>query len=266
MPIPVFERSEKEIAQLIRRRVKSLRGVEDCSGVSMGFTRKKLRTELHVTLKGNPGYEETHAICSTIDRQVRHTVPNARVATCSRTSALEESDQAFWHIVKGIADGEPGSRGALNIHLIEVNGKVGVDLLLLEAETQAARKPSSRTEMEIAQKLKAADSRISEVVIHRESVAGLVVGEWSGHGVEARCYVEHVAKHFPSIRLFDSPVIRTIGDRLHVRIRIVPISTIGQEGTSEVASKLTAAIKNGYHAITKVDIIEGHKDSASGMM
>jgi divalent metal cation (Fe/Co/Zn/Cd) transporter len=205
-------------------------------------------------LKGNPDYEETHVICSRIDRQVRHVVPNVRVAIRSQTSALKDNDEAVWKVVKRIAEGEPGSRGAQNIHLNEVNGKVGVDFLLLEAGTQTARKPSSCAQIEVSKKLKAADSRISEVVIHGGSTSELSMNEWSGHGVEARCYVEHVAKHFPSLTLLSSPVIRPIGNQLHVRIRVVPAPTISQEGANEITPKLKAAIKNGYQAITKVDI------------
>lgn len=244
------------MAHRIRRKVEALRGVEECHDVSMSFTRKKPRIQLHVTLEGNPSYEETHVICSTIDRQVRRTVPNARVAIGSETSALKTNDEALWKIVKQIAEGEPGSRGAQNIHLNGVNGKVGVDFLLLEADTQTARKLLSPNETEVGQKLKAADSRISEVVIHRESISNLVLDEKSGHGTEARCYIEHVAKHFPSLRLLDPPVIRAIGDQLHVRIRVAHATMIGPEGADEVA-KFGTAVKNGYHAITKVDIIEG---------
>lgn len=232
----------------------------------MGFTRKKLRIQLHVTLEGNPSYEETHVICSTIDRQVRRTVPNADVAIDSETSALKQNVEALWKIVKRIAEGEPGSRGAQNIHVNEVNGKVGVDFLLLESDKQTARKLLSRSETEVGKKLKAADSHISEVVIHRESISELVLSETSAHGTEARCYIEHVAKHFPSLGLLAPPVIRAIGDQLHVRIRVVPAATIGPGGANEVASKFRAAIKNGYHAITKVDIIEGTGDRALGMM
>jgi hypothetical protein len=229
--------------------VKALKEVGDCSEVSMDFSTKKPRIQLRVTLNGNPGYEEAHAICSTIDRRVRHIVPNARVAIGSEASALKENEKTIWKIVKRIAETEPGSRGAQNIHLNQVNGKVGVDFLLLEADAQTAR-----TEIEVANKLKTADSRISEVVIHRESVSRLTLDERSGHGTEARCYIEDVAKHFPSLRLINV-VIRAIGDHLHVRIRVAPELTMSQERLNEAASQLGAAIKNGYHAITKVDTL-----------
>ena len=197
-------------------------------------------------------------VSSRIDRQVRHIVPNARVAIGSKTGEFKDRGDVVRKLVKQIAEGEPGSRGAQNIHLHGVNGNVGVDFLLLE-DPQTAPMNLSRTETEVGQRLKAADSRISEVVIHRESVSGLTLGEWSGHGVEARCYVEHIVKHFSSLRLLDPPVIRVIGDQLRVRIRVVPTATTGTEGANMTASKLRAAIKNGYDAITKVEIIEGPK-------
>jgi divalent metal cation (Fe/Co/Zn/Cd) transporter len=265
-PIPLFERSEKEVADRIRRKVKALRGVEDCKKVSLTFTRKKPRIQLLVTLEGNPSYEETHVICSTIDRQVRHTMPNARLAIGSETSSFKDDDEAVRKIVKRIAEEEPGSRGAQNIHLRGLNGKVGVDFLLLEADIQSARKVLSRSEIEVGQKLKAADSRVSEVVIHRESISEFVLGERSGHGTEARCYIEHVAKHFPSLSMLEPPVIRAIGDQLRVRIRVAPAARISPESANEVASKFGAAIKNGFQAITKVDIIQGTGDRALGVM
>jgi hypothetical protein len=261
MPIPLFERSEREIANRIKRRVKTLRGVVDCNKVSMGIIREKRRIQLHVTLKENLDYEETHVICSTIDRQVRHMVPSARVTIRSETSGLKDNGQAVWKIVKGIVDAQPGSRGAQNIHLNRLNGKIGVDLVLLGAGTQAA--PSlPRAEIEVEKKLKAADSRISEVVIHRESLSELVLDERSGHGTETRCYIEHVANRFPNLRLLSPPVIQIVSGQLYVRIRVVLTASISKEGRNEIGSELRAAIKNGYQAITKVSIIEEHGDRA----
>jgi hypothetical protein len=266
MPIPLYERSERENARRIRRKVKALRGVVDCNEISMSFTREKPRIQLHVTLKEHSGYEETHAICSAIDRQVRHMAPGAHVTIRSETSGLKDNGEAVLKIVKGILEGQPGSRGAQNIHLIALDGKIGVDLILLWTYTRAAPSRSCAAEMEVTKKLKAADPRISEVVIHKESLSELVLAERSGHGTEARCYIEHVANRFPDLRLLGPPVIRIIGDQLHVRIRVVPSASIGQERRNEISSKLSAAIKNGYHAITKVVIIGGPGDGALGVM
>jgi len=256
MPIPLFERSGREVADRIRRSVKALSGVVDCNQVSMGFIREKPPIQLHVTLRENLGYEETHVTCSMIDRRIRHMVPDSRVTIRSETIGLNDNGDAILKIVKGIVEGEPGSRGAQNIHLIGLNGKIGVDLVLLEAGTRATPSHPSRAEIEVGKKLKAADSRISEVVIHRVSPHELVVDERSGHGTEARSYIEHVVNRFPTLRLLSPPVIRRVGNQLHVRIRVVPSASIGQEGRNEIGSKLMAAIKKGYQAITKVEMIE----------
>ena len=255
MPIPLFERSQSQIANRISRKVKTLRGVAD-SEVSMGLAREKPRIQLHVNLKENPGYEETHVICSIIDRQVRYMVPDARVDIRSETSELKDNAEPVWKTVKGIVEGEPGSRGAHNIHLNILNRGIGVDSVLLKASTQAAPGRSSSPEIEVGKKIKAADPRISEVVIHPVPLPAFILGERLGHGTEARCYIEHVTKSFPSLKLLGPPVIRTIGDQLYVRIRVAPMSSIGQEEVGEIGSKLKAAIKTGYQAITRVDIIE----------
>src|ERR1700758_383825 len=103
MPIPVVERSEREVANKIRRKVRSLAGVAECREVTMGFTRKKPNIHSHVLLRGNPSFEQTHPICSMIDREVRILVPNARVVIHSEPDAAGDTSD-IWKIVKRIAD------------------------------------------------------------------------------------------------------------------------------------------------------------------
>ena len=217
----------------------------------MTFSHKKPYVYLHVLLKGNPRYESIHKICSTIEGRVRSIIPNARVAIRSEPEGIKGSE--IWSLVKKIAEGEPGSRGAHNIHVQNLEGKVGVDFHL-EVGAGITVKQAHEISVRIEKKIKAADPDISEVVIHEESVQELVSSERSGHGTEVRWYVEHIVKKFPDLRLVRPPTIRQMADHLHVIIRAAFSPGTSMDKASELTSRLDAAIRNGYPAISRVDI------------
>ena len=129
MPIPIVERSENEAIRKIKRRISLLKEVQECIDVRMSFTRKKPYVYVHVWLRGNPDYEGTHSVCSVIEDEVRSIIPNARVGCRSEPSGRVEPKD-IWTFVKKIAEEEPGSRGAHNIHFQNLNGKLGVDFHL----------------------------------------------------------------------------------------------------------------------------------------
>jgi hypothetical protein len=254
MPIPLLERSDREMAQKIRRKIQSLQEVADCKEVSVGFTRKKPSIHFHVLLRGNPSFEETHKICSRIDREVRHLVPNARVIIHSEPRGADKTKEV-WKIVKRVADGEPGSRGVQNIHLRSMNGNLGVDFSL-QVSTLMTGKKADELESRISQKLRAADSRISEVVVHQESVPYLVFSEQWGHGTEMRAYVEHVSKRFPEIVWLGPPIIRRMSDGLYLADRVAFTPGTSADRASQIRLELGAAIKSGYPGIARTEIIE----------
>ena len=251
MPIPLVEPSEREVIRKIRRRVQAVEEVRECREIRMAFTRKKPYVYLHVWLKGNPGYEGIHRICSTIESEVRTLIPNARVAIRSEPDGIGTTE--IWSLVRKIAEGEPGSRGVHNIHVQNLKGKLGVDFHL-EVSAGMTVKQAHEISTRIEKKLKASDANISEVVIHEESVPELVSSERSGHGTEVRWYIEHIVKKFPDLKLVRPPTIRRMADHLHVIIRAAfsPGTTI--ERANEITSRLDAAIRGGYPAITRVDI------------
>jgi len=254
MPIPLVERSDRELARKVRRTVQSLREVATCKEVTVGFTRKKPSIHFHVLLQGNPSFEDAHKICSRIDREVRYLVPNARVTIHSESSGTDKTKDV-WKIVKRVGDAEPGSRGVQNIHLRKIDGTLGVDFSL-QVSTLLTGKKAYEFESRISQKLRAADPRISEVVVHQESVPYLVFSEQWGHGTEMRAYVEHVSKRFPEIVWLGPPVIRRMTDGLYLADRVAFTPGTSADRVSQIRSELGAAIKNGYPGIAKTEIIE----------
>ena len=254
MPIPLVERSDREMGHRVRRRVQSLPEVASCREVTVGFTRKKPSIHFYVQLHDNPSFEETHKISSKIDREVRHLVPNARVVIYSESSGTSKTKD-LWKAVKRIADAEPGSRGVQNIHLRRVNGNLGIDFSL-QVSTLMTGKKADELESRISQKIREADPRVSEVVVHQESVPYLVFSEQWGHGTEMRAYVEHVSKRFPEIVWLGPPVIRRMSDGLYFADRVAFTPGTTADRVSQIRTELGAAIKNGYPGIARTEIIE----------
>lgn len=78
-----------------------------------------------------------------------------------------------------IAEQVPGSRGAHNVHIQKINGKLCVDLRL-EVSANMTVKQAHAIAHEVEKRLKAADPNISEVTIHMESASDLVSRELAG--------------------------------------------------------------------------------------
>jgi divalent metal cation (Fe/Co/Zn/Cd) transporter len=254
LPIPLVEPSERETLRRIRRRVQAVDGVKECVDVRMTFPGKKPYVRVHVTLKGQPDYEGIHKVSATIDHEVRKLLPNARVSIRSDSGEGEEEAERIWQLVKSIAEDEPGSRGAHNIHVQSFGGKLGVDFHL-EVAAGVSVEQAHEVATRIEKKLKAADPRISEVVAHEETVSYRISNERSGHGAELRWFIEHVAKRFPEVKLAGPPTIRQLGNhQLHVIIRAAFEPDLSMEKASQIASRLDAAIRQGFPAIVRVDI------------
>jgi hypothetical protein len=254
MPIPIVERSDRELARKIRRKIQSLPEVAECKEVTVGFTRKKPDIHFHVILRGNPSFEDTHKICYGIDRAVRSLVPNTRVVIHSESSETH-AGKDVWKIVKKTAEGQPGSRGVQNIHLRTIDGKLGVDLSL-QVAASVGRQHGEELQKRIVQELKVAEPRIADVVVHQRSVSYLVFSEQSGHGNELGFYVEHVAKRFPEIVWLGPPVIRRMGEQLDIIDRVGFVPGTPDSRVTEITSEFGAAIRTGYPAISRAEIIE----------
>jgi divalent metal cation (Fe/Co/Zn/Cd) transporter len=223
----------------------------------MGFTRKKPNIHFHVLLEGNPSFEDSHRICSKIETEVRSLVPNARVVIHSEPNGTDDTKD-IWKIVKKITDAEPGARGVQSIHLRNIDANLGIDFDLVVG-TLVIGRTARELGAQIETKLKVADLRVSEVVIHQEFIPELVSSEQSGQGTEIRWYIEHVARRFPEAMQLRPPTIQRMGDRLSVVMRVA-IPRTSPERASEITNQLQAAIKNGYPEISRADIIKEQTD------
>jgi len=230
-------------------------GVKECD-VRMDHVGKKPSITVHVLLDGNPGYETIHSISSKVDREVRAFVPNARVSIRSEPeSGSRGRYDSIWDLVKRIAEHEPGSRGAHNIHLQDMKGELGVDFHL-EVSSGMSVKQAYEVATRVEKKLKAANPNITEVVIHTETTSESVSSERAGHGTELKWYLVHVLKRFPEATLWSPPVIRRLGEkRLHVIIHASLNPNLSMDKANQLTSKIEAAVKDGYPGIARVDIV-----------
>lgn len=260
MPIPLLQPSVGETVRKIRRRVSAISGVKDCE-VRMDSAGKKPHVRLRVFLDGDPGYERIHGISSTADHEVRRIVPNARVSIRSEPEAGSRGEyEGVWALVKRTTESEPGSRGAHNIHLHKLEGKLGVDFHL-EVSAGITVKQAHDVATRIERRLKAANPEISDVVIHAETTSDRISNERLGHGTELRWYIEHVVKRFPEAHLASRPVIRWLAEgklRVIIHVSFSPDSSL--DLANKVSSGLEAAIRDGFPKIVKVDIVNEPSD------
>ena len=253
MPIPLVERSEREIARTIKKRVETITDVRDCHLVTVRITGKRCDVDLHVSLDINLRFEEVHRIASRIEREVRRILPKARVTV--QTDPHEHRREDIRTLVKEIADRVPGSRGVHNVHVQRIDEKTCLDFHL-EVSANMTVKHADEISSEIEKKLKAANPSISEITIHMESASDLISRELQGGGTEAKWYIEHAAKRFPEIKTVRGIRIRRIGDRFHVVLRCRFDPKLSIKRAHDVSTELEATIKETYPRIDRVDIRE----------
>ncbi len=253
MPIPLVERSEREIARAIKKKVETITDVRDCHLVTVRITGKRSDVDLHVSLDINLRFEDVHRIASKIEREVRHILPKARVTV--QTDPHEHRREDIRTLVKEIADRVPGSRGVHNVHVQRIDEKTCLDFHL-EVSANMTVKHADEISSEIEKKLKAANPSISEVTIHMESASDLISRELQGGGTEVKWYIEHAAKRFPEIKTVHGIRIRRIGDRFHVVLRCRFDPKLSIKRAHDVSTELEATIKDAYPRIDRVDIRE----------
>lgn len=255
MPIPLLEPSVREAVRRIHRRVQEVPGVEECE-VHVDGMGKKPHVRLLVLLDGNPGFEKTHVLSARIDDKVRGLIPNARVSIRTEPSSMDRPlAQETWNLVRRIADHEPGSRGAHNFHIEKIDGDLGIDFHL-EVGSGLTAKQVHEVVSRVEKKLRAADPKISKVIIHQETPAYKVSNERSGHGSELAWFVVHNVARFPDAAVIGAPVIRRIGDgKLGVIVHLSLAPGVGEERASQIVRGLDSSIKEGFNAIAKVEVV-----------
>ncbi len=253
MPLPLVERSEKEIAKTIKSRVLDLKHVRGCRQVTVRMSGKRPDVNLSILLDGNLALEESHRTASEVEREVKKLVPNARVTI--HTEPLGNNQEKLWKLVKGTADIVPGSRGAHNVHIQKIDGKLCVDFHL-EVSADMTVKRAHEVADHVEERLKKANPDISEVTIHIESASDIISSELAGSGHEIESHVEHIVKHFPEIKACQEPVLRRVGEHLHLVLRCNFDPNISIEKAHEISNKIEAKIKDAYPNIDRIDIHE----------
>lgn len=253
MPIPLVERSEKEIAQIIKRRAEAITEVKGCHHVSVRMAGKRFDVNMHVSLDSSLRFEDVHRIASKVEREVRRVLPNARVTVQTDPHGHRREDVRS--LVEEIAEAVPGSRGVHNVHIQRIGGRTCIDLHL-EVGANMTVKQAHMISDQIERKLRAADPNISEITIHMESASDLISRELEGGGTELKWYIEHAARRFPEVKTVRGIRIRRVGDRLHVVLRCDFDPSLSMKQAHETSTRLENAIKNAYPTVERIDIRE----------
>ncbi len=253
MPLPLVERSEQELAQMIRKRAEGVKGVKEIRQINVRVSSKRLDVNMHVLVEKSASEEDPHALALRIEDNVRKEFPNARIAI--NTEPAEDGKENLWKMVKDVAEAEPGSRGVHSIHIQKIGGKLYIDLHL-EVGSNLTVKQAHRVSENVERKIRAANAGVSEITIHIESASEQVSREMTGVEGELMAYIEDMAKEFPEIKSVYGIRISRFGNVIHVvlRSRFDPNLKIGK--AHEISARFERAIRAAYPAIARIDIHE----------
>jgi divalent metal cation (Fe/Co/Zn/Cd) transporter len=253
LPLPLVDRSPQQIEQKIRRKVEAIKDVKGIRHVTVRLSAKRLDVDVHVFLDINLGTEDAHRIALEIEREVRAQYPNARVSV--DTEPVKSERESIWSAVKEAADGVPGSRGAHNVHVQTVDGKLYVDLHL-EVSANMTVKQAHDVADRVEKRIKAINSDVAGVTVHLESASDLISRELTGLETELEAYIEDAAKRFPEIKCVNEIKIRKFGDVIHVVLNCRFDSKLTIKEAHEISSRLESDIKKAYPKIARIDIHE----------
>jgi divalent metal cation (Fe/Co/Zn/Cd) transporter len=253
MPIPIVERSEREIAGIIKRKVLATKDVKGCHGLSVRLTGKRVYVEMHVLLNSNLTFENTHRITMEIENEVRRLISQARVTI--HTEPAGKSQESIWRLVKMTAEEVPGSRGSHNIHIQNINDELYVDFHL-EVSANMTVKQAHVVSDEVEKRLKEANPDIKHVTIHIESASDRISGELIGIEHDLEPYIGEVAKGFPEIKQVHGIRITRAGDGVHVVFQCHFDPDISMNKVHDISNKLESVIRSAYPTITRIDVHE----------
>jgi divalent metal cation (Fe/Co/Zn/Cd) transporter len=252
LPVPMVERSQEEIAQLIRKKVEAVKGVRNYDQLSARMTGKRFEVNMLVSLDNNLRFEDVHKIASRIENEVKKVVPNAIVTVNTEPLSGQKS---IWKTVKQIAEQVPGSRDVHNIHVQYINRKLCVDFHL-EVSANLTVKQAHKVAEQVERKLKAANPSFSDIDIHIESASDRLSRELTGVDTGLLSYIEHAARSYPEIKLVHRIRIHKIGEQLHVDLRCHFDPNISIDKADSIADDLENSIKREYPQVERVDIHE----------
>ncbi len=253
MPLPLVERSEKEIARMIKKRVDAIKDVRGSHQISVRMSGKRFDVDMHLLLDSNLRFEDVHKIASDVEREVKKVLPKARVTV--HTEPLGSDKHDLGTIVKEIAEKVPGSRGVHDVHIQKIGGRLCLDLHL-EVSANSTLKQAHDISDEVERMLKLADLNLSEITIHIETASDMISNELKGDGNELKWYIEHAAEHFPHIKAISEVEMRKIGDKMHVVIQCLFERNISMKEAHEISSNLENMIRNAFPEVDRIDIHE----------
>lgn len=253
LPLPLIERSEKEIAQAIRKKCKEVKDVKDCHQVSVRAIGKRFDVDMHVSLDTNLRFEAVHKIASDVEREVKNILPNARVTV--HTEPVGNSEHNIWGLVKSVAEETPGSRGIHNIHIQEIDGKIYVDFHL-EVAASITVKQAHEIANQVETKLKEADHRISGITAHIETASDIISRELTEIETDMKWFIEDAALRFPEVKDVQGIVIGRVGEKLHVVLKCYFDPNISMEQTHAISDQLEKAIKSAYPSVERIFVHE----------
>lgn len=252
MPLPLIERSEREIAGRIKRKVEQVKNVRGCDQISVRLSGKRLDVNLLVLLDENLGLEEAHKVAADVETEIVKAYPNARVAISTESISDRENT---WKAIKVMADELPGSRGAHNIHIQKIGEKLDVDLHL-EVSANMTVKQAHDVADQLEKKIKKADPNISEATIHIETASERITRELTGVETEMESHIEHVAKDFPEVKDVSGIEIRKFGRDIHLVLRCRFEPNLSIERAHEITKQIEKTLRTSYRNVTRIDIHE----------
>ena len=253
LSIPLVGRSERDIIQAITKRVKAIKNVKECRQVNIHLTGKRSYVEMQLLLDSNTNLEDARKISLEIEREVEKILPDARVTIHTRPEGYEKEN--IWKFVKEAADSVPGSRGAHNIHIQKIGGKMYIDLHL-EVSAEITVKQAHEVSEQVEKRIKSADPDVSEITVHMESASDLISRELMGVETELESFIEDAAKRFPEIKQVHDIKVRRIGNSLHVVLNCHFDPDTTMKKAHEISSRLENAIKDTYPDVKRIDIHE----------
>jgi divalent metal cation (Fe/Co/Zn/Cd) transporter len=121
MPLPLIEKSVKDITRTLKRHIELIKGVEACHHLNVRITGKRCDVELLIDIDSKLDSESFRKVSFDVEQQIKRDLPNARVIIHSEPKIHDK--ESAWILVKGIAEEAPGSRGVHNIHIQKIEGK-----------------------------------------------------------------------------------------------------------------------------------------------
>ena len=254
MPLPLVERSAKEIGSEIKKRVEGLRDIRDCHQVSVRTIGRRFDVAMHVSLDSNLKFETVHEIASSVEREVKKILPNARVTV--HTEPVGGNKHDISKLVRDVALRAPGSRGVHNVHVQEIDGKTFLDFHL-EVAADISLKEAHEIADQVERDLKKANPRIAGITVHTESASDIMSKESIQVTSDIEPYIVDTAKGFPEIKGIQGITIRRAGAGLHIAIEKCYFKPdITMEQAHVICNKLEKAIRTAYPNVDRIDIHE----------